>query len=94
MKLTIATHALAGAMRTTTGRQKTAEILIINDSSTGGFKVYYIADLISKLHDQMGSLNIEGYNNPVWENDYIGERRQNNMTSAYARIANLLAQVH
>ncbi len=93
MKLTIATHALAGAMRTTTGRQATAELLIINDNSKGRYKVYYIDDLVRKLSNYISHIDIEGYDNPVWNNDFIKDS-SNNMKSAYARVSKMLAELH
>lgn len=100
-KLTIAFHALTGYTQgkaqgsDTFAKTPMAEILIINSrkKESGHFKVIFMSDIINKVANDLNLLNIENFNQPkIWDNIYIGSKP--NVRMAYARIANILGQLH
>lgn len=101
MKLTIALHALTGG---TWGkaqgsdvftRSPFAEILVINSRGRGKghYSVYFMRDILQAVAKDLSLIDIEGFNQvTTWKNDYVGLAPW--VKNAYARIANLLSQLH
>lgn len=101
MRMTIGAYALAGGMygadknNNFIGHSKKAEILLINDNSTGRFKVYFISDIISKLINNIELLDIEGYNNPSWSNNWVvSDRGGKDVNAGFRRSMKVVAQMH
>ena len=105
MKLTIAAHSLAGGLlgeRKSDGtivKSKKAEILLVNDnSSKRGFRVYFVSDLIDKIIKNIELITIDGYNNPTWDNKWVSNgstgREGKSVEAGFRRSMNVIAQMH
>jgi hypothetical protein len=88
MKLVIAYRALAGGR--TTGRDNKhslmAKIFIINDNSTGKFKVFRISDILNNISNNLDMLHITTQPDlfsmkNIWEGE-----DSNNADNAYKRV--------
>lgn len=105
MRLTIAAHALAGGLlgkRKDNGaieHSQKAEILLVNDnSSKRGFRVYFVSDLINKIIQNIDLITIDGYNNPTWDNKWVSNgmtgRMGKSVEAGFRRSMNVIAQMH
>lgn len=96
MKLTILLKAIAGGVETNKGRSGEADLFIINDSSEGQFKVYYISDILDIVEKSIDLLKIEGYDEDSarLSNDFVGKSGDYDRNNARQRISNLLARLH
>ena len=93
MKMTILLKALQGGLYSRGGKTGTADIFIVNDSSKGGFKVYFIDDIIEKVSQNMELLKTGDYDKVnKLNNNYIGDAPSD--ATARVRISKLLAQLH
>lgn len=104
LKQTIALHALAGG---TWGKKKDqdfsreemAEVFVVNyhGNNKGGYKIYFINDLLNKIEKNLELLNIQvdGVSdliNPEWKNKYVEGPK--NFKTGYKRIASMLADIN
>lgn len=101
LKMTIALHALTGNLWAqkkdgAVFKTGTAEIFIVNDVSQakGHFKVYFMSDLMKALANNINYLTIKDFNEnkSYYSNKWVGTQ-QHNMKFAWARVANILAQM-
>ena len=93
LKMTLAVRALQGGMQgikkgeTGFSRTQAAEILIVNDSSTGHFKVYSITDILNRMSEGVlktgAALNIHYDGDLELKNEYSSQ-------GAWDRISNLV----
>ena len=100
MKLTIFLKALAGGVAGRTkagaiGSSQEADLFIINDNSTGRFRVYLIDEILDAVQRRVNLLKtgtLDSVNK--LSNEYVGSLNDLNMRDAKVRISNLLAQLH
>ena len=101
LKMTIALHALTGKLWAqfsdgSVSQTAQAEIFIVNDISNRHerFKVYFMSDLMQSLGENINYLKIKDFdeNKSYYSNKWVGTQ-QHNMTSAWARISKILAQM-
>lgn len=105
LKMTLAYYALVGGEwsqkrgSSVIKQMDKAEILIVNDNSQkkGKYKVYFIDEIINNsLSKDLGSIILkinESEDIPNWGNNFISVSNTKNSTLAYARIANIIAQM-
>ena len=95
MKLTILLKALEGGVFSNKGYSDKAELFIVNDNSQGKFKVYYISDILNEVFKKLEYLKTGEYDKVnKLDNDWIGIKKEPNMSDAKVRISNLLKQLH
>lgn len=106
LKLTVALHALTGKQWSETKegnivQTQQAELFIVNDQrgAADSFKVYYMADLLQSVDDNLSYLHIKDFDKVTnrhgleYANKWA-DPREPNRQSAYKRIHNLLAHFH
>ncbi|MBE6148209.1 MAG: hypothetical protein E7167_01660 [Firmicutes bacterium] len=76
-----------------------AEVFVVNyhGNNKGGYKIYFINDLLNKIENNLELLNIkiDGINdlmNPEWKNNYVEGPK--NFKTGYKRIASMLADIN
>lgn len=95
MKLTILLKALEGGVFSNKGYADKAELFIINDNSQGKFKVYYISDILDKVSKKLEYLKTGDYDEvKKLDNEWVGAKKDLDMSNAKIRISNLLSQLH
>lgn len=93
MKLTILLKALQGGLSSNKGLTSKADVFIINDSSKGGFSVYFIDEILDRVAQNLNLLETGDYDSlNRLDNGYIGTKPED--ASARMRISKLLAQLH
>ena len=102
-KMTLVLHALSGSVwgeqsDGSFGKSAQAEILVVNDTSSGGnFKVYFMSDIMDKIVKNINLATIKGFTSNYanyWVEDYKKGKEHLNRQCAYKRAANVLAQLH
>lgn len=70
MKITIFVKALIGGVYTDTNGgsySQAVDLFVVNDKSTGGYKVYYISELLDKVENSTNNLlYLVDYPNNIW----------------------------
>lgn len=88
MKATVLSKALIGGIINETGVSNKADLFIINDNSTGQFKVYLMSSILNTVFNNFSLLKTGDLDNFVaFDNAYVN-------SSAKARITNLISQLH
>lgn len=104
MILSIALKAIAGGVLTQTkqgtiGLSQEAPIFLINDSSHGGYRVFFVDDLITAISNNISLIQLKDFNmNKRWRADFIQDTKNkngsiNNYSNAYKRIIRLLYEL-
>lgn len=102
-KMTLVLHALSGSVwgeqsDGSFGKSAQAEILVVNDTSSGGnFKVYFMSDILNKIIQNIDLATVKGFTSNYanyWVEDYKRGKEHLNRQCAYKRAANVLAQLH
>lgn len=95
MKLLIAYRSLAGGRSIVTGKAQLAKVFVVNDNSTGKFKVFRIYDLLNDIEKDLNFLNIttepDIFN---LKNKWIGVQKELSAENAYRRVIDLLAKLN
>lgn len=101
MILSVALKAIAGGVLTQSqqgsiGLSQEAPIFLVNDSSSGGYRVYFVDDLIEQINENISLIKLVGFDiNKRWKTSFIQETKNkngstNNYSNAYKRILELL----
>lgn len=70
-----------------------ANLFVVNDNN-GLYKVYYINDIVNRILSDSELIHITGLDKlKRWENEWVGSEEPS-YENAYARINNLLSQLH
>ena len=100
LKYTLALHALAGGMigknkSGQVGTSELSELFVVNDSSKGRFKVYFISDIINNLENKLDLLDAGDLNNlKIYKNEFVRDEAKRPYQNAFARISKILQEVH
>lgn len=95
MKFLMAYRALAGGRTTKEGTNSLAKIFIVNDNSTGRFKVFGMNTILKNIQNNLDLLNIKTTPDlfsmkNIWEGRGLGYGSEN----AYRRVTKMLAQLN
>ena len=91
MKITAFVKAISGGVYTDQGYSDKVDLLIVNDNSVGGYRVYYLSELLEKILNNIELMNFSKYPDGIWtENDWAPPEAKKDRVASFARITKLV----